>query len=404
MNRNEKLINYILPDGTTAQLTRADYIEHRRKERLERLRLETEEYEKECEVDGQKRKDIALKGEIEPSRDEIKEYLLRYQSIVTGPPTEDTIKELFRRRKIINTQIYEGLKEYLDREPTNLELGKSSRAGISYRINTPSTYEEANYWKEAIRRIRKYGIDKFENSVNKFIAFKDDLSEKRATKTQGFSLEEKYLKHDYLKAPSFPLQPIRYSTECLKDLLSWIPRQDKIFGCQYYLTSEAICQALSKVPTELVLHQHHWMSIPRSEWNEKDTKIRNNILNKMNALLHNIRDDKGDCGVWFLPCTKSSEGRELLMHQKWLIGCRDLYHYFKDDPNWEHNLVCGSFNLTELAPNHIESLFFVDNLDKLTNKQDEKLGSIYDFIDNLDADFLFLKQQSISWEALREQI
>ena len=307
-------------------------------------------------------------------------------------------------RKIIYTRIYEGIKEHLGREPTNLELGENSRSPISYRINTPSTYEEAKHWKEAIRRIRKYGIDKFETNVDKFIAFKDELSAKHEIQTQGLSHEERYTKFDYLKAPSFPLQPIRYSTECLKDLLSWIPRQDKIFGCQYYLTSQEICEALSKVPTELVLHQHHWMSIPRSEWSKQDTKIRNNILNKMNALLHNIRDEKGDCGVWFLPSTKSSEGRELLMHQKWLIGRRVLHENNLGEPHWEHNLVCGSFNLTELAPNHIESLFFADNLNKLTNRQDEKLGSIYDFIDNLDADFLFLKQQSISWEALREQI
>ena len=58
---------------------------------------------------------------------------------------------------------------------------------------------------------------------------------------------------------------------------------------------------------------------------------------------------------------------------------------------------------SEQASKHLESLFFLDNLEKLTNEScDSSTNGILEFSLNLEADFAFLKSQSIHWNSIGE--
>ena len=170
--------------------------------------------------------------------------------------------------------------------------------------------------------------------------------------------------------PTFPTEPVRFSVDCINDLLKWIPRQDGgVIGCQYMLQERDIMRMMIEVPCEIVVHQQDWMIKPRSELDERDIKT----LDKALEMYPQIKNKNGECGISVLSPFNGRYG-SYLMHQKWLMGTRILKHRKYEQCGHqilehleEHNLACGSFNLTFSAANHYESLFFIDHMEGMNN-------------------------------------
>lgn len=224
-------------------------------------------------------------------------------------------------------------------------------------------------------------------------------------------------------------EPIVFSTNCIDDLLLWIPKQrDGIIGAQFHLWSEDILQAMSKVPCDIIVNEEDWMR----NSDKKYSRTRR-IAGKWYPKILN----KNGLGGIHVLSKKFYHGDiyPTIMHQKWLLGSRALLSKptvedfdFQGDSWWmhqyfiEHNLVCGSFNLTPGAVKYYESLFFVDHIEGLRNSSWERkdcsvpvknsIASIQDgdaevrYIEEenllfakLQSDFDYLKNMSIPWEA-----
>lgn len=227
-------------------------------------------------------------------------------------------------------------------------------------------------------------------------------------------------------------EPIVFSTNCISDLLKWIPRQENgITGCQFHLWSKSILEEMSKVPCEIVVNEEKWMTNPEDNMTafKNARKWYPKILNK-----------EGRSGIYVLPKkTCIGDRYPSIMHEKWLLGSRDLImrpmiqeaedcfaanndNYFRDYFT-EHNLVCGSFNITDGAVKNYESLFFIDHIEGLHNsslerqdyplktaqnslaymdKEDEAISYIEEsnpLITRLRSSFDYMKSMSIQWEA-----
>lgn len=319
--------------------------------------------------------------------------------------TDDMLEKL---RKLDIAKKYFGYKhltEYLQRDPTDLELGEEYERQFSHLTlhRRPHSYEEALAWKDVIRRAKAVGIDELQAMVEDHIESIDLQDSWVEEDLKGKSPEEIDKWFGYINSPTTPKSPVRYSCNCQEDLLCWIHSQTRIKGCQYILTSEKILEALAGCTVELVIHKPEWMSRPKKDWKRSQL----NTWKTYNKWFPRIKDKEGNCGIYLLEEDYDEYGYPMIMHQKWLLGKRLLIEEWHPgnikEELWEDNLVCGSFNLSKQASKHLESLFFLDNLEKLTNEScDSSTNGILEFSLNLEADFAFLKSQSIHWNSIGE--
>ena len=316
-NRNNETTPIVVK-GELLHLTRYQYIQKMREERDEINKREAERL-----AEMLRPKTLSEIADMDPRQRALMNFGQGYKGI---PRSEDERQD--RRVEFIKDKL--GKKEGLEAFKCVLEI-----------IREYKTYElfeeDANAW--LLREAQE------DQETAMWEAMLPDKSDQTGWSTVNGEIQP----------PTFPESPIRYSVDCQHDLVDWINWQNRIYGCQYFLTSTPIMEELAKQRCELIIHEQDWWT------NENQTKWQQETWELICDYYPLIKDEEGT-GIYILPAGETGK----LMHQKRLIGERILDAEF-DYEYWEHNLACGSFNLTKSGNQHLESLFFIDNINSLSN-------------------------------------
>lgn len=152
-----------------------------------------------------------------------------------------------------------------------------------------------------------------------------------------------------------------YFEDIEKELIDWIGKQQCIWGCQMYLTSEPVLEALMRVPLVFIICSDKFMK----DYPEYSKKVRDRYLE--------INSKQGAVGICdagiYLFSSEAADSRRLL-HHKFLVGstrkseCLPQYgeriiHRVINELDPSLTVFTGSYNLSKSASENLETAIVI---------------------------------------------